>query len=86
MPRIVFPTPSMSFVNWANSLYTDMDYYEIPPITSENNWWAWAENVVLVNKIEYAVPFPTKSKYKNVEDWRTWAKEFADGVYNLRPK
>ncbi len=70
---IVIPR-GINFIEWTNSLYTDLPKLNIPLATSEIGWRDWAETILLENEL-VNVPLP-----KDFNDWRNWAEFFINNV------
>jgi hypothetical protein len=64
----------ITFLDWADNLFTDITNLNLPLAESEENWKEWAETLILDNDLTN-VPLP-----ENFNDWRIWAEYFIKNV------
>lgn len=61
-----------TFEEWVAQLRIDLPNYDISISYTVNNWWEWANQFVLNNNLDSAIPLPTRIAYPNKEDWKKW--------------
>lgn len=73
---------NISYEDWASQLVFDLNQYQVPIPTSENEWWDWASYIIEFNNFA-SCPLPSKQIFKEPSSWRNWACFFVEFARNL---